>query len=105
MTNMGDIMATTTPELLVRAVVRFQDARPALREPMRQATVTMAKELANERDKMKSLLDKRWDWCWVNESSPLFVEREDALLKDLKEYEAMEDALRMAAAALFGEAA
>lgn len=59
--------------------------------------------LAADRDALVDRLEKRWEWIGANPGHPRFIEREDEVLADLKLYEEHEDALRMAADALFGK--
>ncbi len=94
-----------TPANLTNAIVRYQDARPALRSALRDSATALAMELATDRDALFVRMDKRWGWCWSNTASPQFAEREAALLADIQSYKEHEEALRMAARVLFGEAA
>lgn len=95
----------TTSADLMNALTRYQNARPALKDAMHASALALSVRLASERDSMMKRLDKRWDWCWTNVDNPNFAQREDALLADLKTYEAIEDALRASLVVLFGEAA
>lgn len=90
---------------LTNALTRYQEARPALKSAMRESALAIANDLADEHQTLKERLDKRWDWCWVNESHPSFIEREDSLLTDLATYEQEETALMNAIVVLFGDAA
>lgn len=91
-----------TPSDLEKAVERYQSARPALRVALHQSAVNLAIALNHERNALVDLLEKRWTWLDANPGHPSFIEREDEVLADLKRYEQQEDALRMAANALFG---
>lgn len=84
---------------------RYQAAPPALRDPLRASTEAMATTLAKARTEVVARMEKRWGWLDANEGHPQFEEREDALIADIAEYEAMENALRDAATALYGEVA
>lgn len=87
------------------AVLRYRNARPVMRRPMRDSAEQLGLSLSKERNEAMRLLDKRWAWCDANAGHPQFAEREEALIGLLHEYEAMEDALRDAATALYGEVA
>ena len=95
----------TTAADLMNALTRYQNARPALKDAMHASAIALSVRLASERDALTERLDKRWGWCWTNVDNPNFAQREEALLSDLKTYEAMEDALRESLVVLFGEAA
>jgi len=101
----------TSAEQLRTAVTRYQTARPAVKEAMRDSATALAAQLATERDALVTRIEKRWAWLdesntvdlgeWtVEKHHPRFDEREDALLADIRQYEAIEDALREAAAVL-----
>ena len=90
---------------LMNALTRYQNARPAIKDAMHASALALSVRLASERDALMGRLDKRWDWCDANVDTPNFAQREEALLSDLKTYEAMEDALRESLVVLFGEAA
>lgn len=87
------------------ALVRYQNARPSLKDAMYASALALSTRLASERDEVMKRLDKRWDWCWTNVDNSKFAEREAALLDDLKTYEAIEDALNEANAVLLGAVA
>lgn len=95
----------TTPEQLRTALTRLEQARPAMKRPMKDSAVALALALADERDRLVERMDRRWAWLDANGGHPQFIEREDAVLADIQEYERIEDALRDAAAALYGAAA
>ena len=87
---------------LTTAVERYRAARPAMKRPMRDSAEVLALGLATERDELVRLLDKRWAWLDANPGHDQFIDREDALLTILAQYEATEDALRQAASVLYG---
>ena len=95
----------TTAADLMNALTRYQNARPALKDAMHASAIALSVRLASERDALTERHDKRWGWCRTNVDNPNFAQREEALLSDLKTYEAMEDALRESLVVLFGEAA
>ena len=94
-----------TPDSLDQAVERYRTARVAMRRPMRDSATAMAQELAEQRNDLVKRMETRWGWLDRNAGHPQFVEREDALIQDIHEYERTEDALNRAASVLYGDAA
>lgn len=95
----------TSPEALAAALDRLKGTRPELRKALSASAIALAIALADERDVVEQRLETRWKWLNANPGHPQFVEREDAVLADLKRYEAIQDQLIVAADVLFGEAA
>lgn len=95
----------TNPVELTKAIDRWKTSPPKMRKAYHSSALAMALNMADERDTLKAKLETRWNWLNANPGHDQFVEREDAVLEDLKRYEALEDALANAANALLGDAA
>lgn len=89
-----------TPDAMRASVERYQNARPAMKGAMRDSATALAAQLAIERDALVARMEKRWSWCDDNDGHELFIDREDALIADIQQYEAIEDVLREAATVL-----
>lgn len=89
-----------TPDAVRVAIERYQTARPAMKGAMRDSATALAMQLSTERDALVARMDKRWTWCDGNDGHEQFIDREDALIADIRQYEAIEDVLREAAIVL-----
>lgn len=100
----GEAGGVITPDAVRLALNRYQSARPAMKGAMRDSATALALQISIERDALVSRMEKRWSWCDGNEGHDQFIDREDALIADIRQYEAIEDVLREAATALLDAA-
>lgn len=102
----------TTADDVLKAVDRFINARPSLKEAMRDSAMILSIRLNRERRELEAKMEQRWRWCAANwtedienltgwSDDPRFDDRESVLLHEMQVYQQIVLALDAAMVALY----
>lgn len=89
-------------DTLARAATRYERSKGSTRTALSRTLAKSVAEAESQRDELVAWLNERDAWFWRNPDSPKTMQREDAWIAVLREYEAIEDEITAARVVLGG---